>query len=160
MKMKLQGSDARSIKTLQSQNSPQRRIRFWLSRLATLHGRLFKDALCGRWPSVIFRLGQPAISANENSSAGYEKSKSHCLYLKWKHAVGALVQITFLNRHRSSLTFLLGAYARSEKRSVQYFTFPSRFKKSCIASFQVAACAHASMESVGRKNGPAKPPGC
>jgi hypothetical protein len=40
MKMKLQGSDARSIKTLQSQNSPQRRIRFWLSRLATLHGRL------------------------------------------------------------------------------------------------------------------------
>ncbi|WP_284282695.1 hypothetical protein, partial [Bradyrhizobium liaoningense] len=37
--MKLQGSEARGIKTLQSKNSPHRQMRFWLKRLANLHGR-------------------------------------------------------------------------------------------------------------------------
>jgi hypothetical protein len=37
--MKSQGSDARRIKTLQSQNSLKRQMRFQLSRLTQLHGR-------------------------------------------------------------------------------------------------------------------------
>ncbi len=41
LKTKLQGSDARSIKTLQSQNRSQRIIRPQINRLAALHGRLF-----------------------------------------------------------------------------------------------------------------------
>ncbi|TYL83505.1 hypothetical protein [Bradyrhizobium cytisi] len=44
LKTKSQGSDARSIKTLQSQNSPQRQMRFWLSRLGLLQSkRLYPD---------------------------------------------------------------------------------------------------------------------
>jgi hypothetical protein len=38
--MKLQGSEARNIKTLQSKNSPHQQMRFCLNRLADLHGRL------------------------------------------------------------------------------------------------------------------------
>lgn len=40
LKTKLQGSNAQSIKTLQSQNRPLRTMRPQLSRLAALHGRL------------------------------------------------------------------------------------------------------------------------
>ncbi|RXG83939.1 GMC family oxidoreductase, partial [Bradyrhizobium zhanjiangense] len=40
LKMKSQGSDARSIKTLQSQNSRSARLRFQISHLVALNGRL------------------------------------------------------------------------------------------------------------------------
>ncbi|WP_206732799.1 hypothetical protein, partial [Bradyrhizobium zhanjiangense] len=39
LKMKSQGSDARSIKTLQSQNSRSARLRFQISHLVALNGR-------------------------------------------------------------------------------------------------------------------------
>jgi hypothetical protein len=42
-KTKLQGSDAQSSKTLQSQNSLQEKKRFQLNRLTVLHDRLLRQ---------------------------------------------------------------------------------------------------------------------
>ncbi|MEY9607068.1 hypothetical protein ABIF74_011821 [Bradyrhizobium japonicum] len=50
--MKLQGSEARGIKTLQSKNSPHRQMRFWLKRLANLHGRLIKGVAVWELPTL------------------------------------------------------------------------------------------------------------
>src|SRR5271170_1575642 len=58
-KTKLQGSDAQSSKTLQSQNSLQEKKRFQLNRLTVLHDRLAKPILFPQTKRWVSRRAQP-----------------------------------------------------------------------------------------------------